>query len=97
MRVAGFVRHAAERIAEMYADGYHLDKMVAKMRNFLKTFYKPHARWKAVFGRIASHTAARCANITPRDGTIPRRASAKWAVRQGPRGVTQPAGRERAA
>ena len=81
MRTAYFVRHAAERIVEMYADGYEMRKLLQTARRFLQTFFRPAERGPAVFARIRE-AALFAAESTHRDtADVPRRAGARGALR----------------
>ena len=48
MRTKAFVRHAAERMVEMYADGYDASKLVLKLRSFMRQHHRPQYRARAV-------------------------------------------------
>ena len=51
-RCALFIRHAAERILDMYTDGYEAGKLLERARRFVRTFHNPHFRWRSVFARV---------------------------------------------
>ena len=81
MRTAYFVRHSAERIVEMYADGYEMRKLLQTAQRFLQTFFRPAERSPAVFARIRE-AALFAAESTHRDtADVPRRTGARGALR----------------
>lgn len=53
MRTKAFVRHAAARMAEMYADGYEAPKLVLKMQSFMRQHHRPQYRARAVAAQVA--------------------------------------------
>ena len=85
MRMAKFIRHASERLVEMYCDGYEMDKLLNVTRRFLQSYFKPHERWRAVMARIQEKSCYAAETATRVVADVPRRAGAPWAIRKLPR------------
>jgi len=91
MRTAYFVRHAAERIVEMYADGYEMRKLLRSARRFLQTFFRPAERGPAVYARIREAACFAAESVRRDTADVPRRAGARGALRSDRRpGVANP-------
>ena len=47
-----FVSHAAERMVEMFRDGYEASKLIRKLRRFVEAFHQPRFRARAICAKV---------------------------------------------
>jgi len=92
MRVHDFVKHSAERIVEMYQDGYDLQKLLSAARRFMRTFHHPVERWASTFELIRCKAEEDARSVTSDTAPIPRNPHAAWAHTQVKGVGTTPAG-----
>ena len=65
MRTRDFVTHAAQRMLEMYSDGYDARKLTSAMSRFMQHHHRPLFRWRAVRAQIMDKFARLSKDVTP--------------------------------